>query len=144
MITDKGQVKIMDFGLAKVRGGSLMTKVGTTLGTAAYMSPEQARYTVIWHRARKELGITINEYCLADTVHRLSGNRSSVPGWCYAKKEQLAESLGFSRQAIHSMAKNLIKKNIIEKNIETGYLRTTNLWYERVETFKERLNNPAS
>jgi serine/threonine protein kinase/formylglycine-generating enzyme required for sulfatase activity len=43
MITDKGQVKIMDFGLAKVGEGIQLTREKSTIGTAPYMSPEQIR-----------------------------------------------------------------------------------------------------
>jgi serine/threonine-protein kinase len=41
IITKRSEVKIIDFGLAKLRGQARLAKTGTTMGTVAYMSPEQ-------------------------------------------------------------------------------------------------------
>src|SRR3712207_9295658 len=43
MVNKEGVVKLADFGIAKAAEQSDITKVGSVLGTAAYLSPEQAR-----------------------------------------------------------------------------------------------------
>lgn len=100
---------------------------------------EEARYTLVLHSTRKALGISINEYCFADTVHKLSSAHSPVPGWCFAAKEQLGDSLALTRQAIHAMIKRLAAKDLIEVQPQTGYLRSTPRWRDTVEVKKAQV-----
>lgn len=62
MVTDEGIVKVMDFGLAKIKGTSMITKEGEIMGTAAYMSPQQATGEATDHRTDIfSLGVVLYE-----------------------------------------------------------------------------------
>ncbi|MGB2959015.1 MAG: serine/threonine-protein kinase [Bacteroidota bacterium] len=62
MVTADGHLKIMDFGLAKLKYGTGVTRPGTSLGTLAYMSPEQAQGVPADHRSNIwSLGVVLYE-----------------------------------------------------------------------------------
>ncbi len=67
IVTKDGLVKIVDFGLAKLGGATRITKTGTTMGTPAYMSPEQVRGVDVDHRTDIwSLGVIMYEQLSAE------------------------------------------------------------------------------
>ena len=107
MVTERGEVKILDFGLAKLSGRTLLTKSGTTLGTAAYMSPEQARGEVVDARTDIwSLGVVLYEM--------LTGMRpfesDYEPALVYAILNQQPESMRKLREDIPEVLDQIVGK----------------------------------
>jgi serine/threonine-protein kinase len=101
MVTDAGGVKIMDFGVARVRGAEHMTMDGHVVGTPAYMAPEQVlahevdgradlySVGVVFYRlltgalpfeADSPVGMLHRQ--IAELPTPLSEHRDDVPEWC--------------------------------------------------------------
>ena len=103
-------------------------------------------YTTINHEARVRLGLTINEYCVYDLIHNLASNPKNIQmGWCYAKKETIADYLDLSRATVFRAIKKGLEINLLEKHPEQpAFLKATSDWYDSVMIKVESQNETAS
>jgi hypothetical protein len=72
MIDREGRIKVMDFGIARAAADDTLTQTGTVLGTAAYLSPEQARGDAV--DARSDI------YSLGCVLYEMLSGRAPFTG----------------------------------------------------------------
>ena len=117
MIAPGDQLKIMDFGLAKLKGSTGLTKTGTSLGTLSYMSPEQAQglnadqRSDIW-----SLGVVFYEMLTGETLFKAEHEAALL--YLIVNEEPPAPSL-LDRKIPHQVD-NVVKK-MLEKDPNKRY-----------------------
>ena len=123
MLTKKGQAKITDFGLAKLTGGVDLTKTSTVMGTAAYMSPEQARGDRVDHRTDIwSLGAMFYEMLSVKAPFQRDHEQASI----FAVLNDKPTPLSLIRTDIPAHIENVIEKAMAKK-IEQRYRNVNGL-----------------
>ena len=106
LATESGATKLADFGIAKAAEQTRITQVGAVLGTAAYLSPEQAR--------GQEAGPPSDIYSLGVCAYQLLAGRlpheySSLTELALKQQEQAVEPIASQRPEVPAALDHAIR-----------------------------------
>ncbi|MCH9032197.1 MAG: serine/threonine protein kinase, partial [candidate division Zixibacteria bacterium] len=117
ILDSDGHPKILDFGLATLKGSSKITKVGSTIGTAAYMSPEQADGKEVDHRSDLfSFGVVLYELIAGRTPFK----RDSEPAMLKAIVSDAPEPVARFKSGVPDGLQGIIDK-ALEKDVRMRY-----------------------
>jgi len=123
IVTDKGEIKILDFGLAKLPKGTVVTEEKSTLGTTHYMSPEMIEGQEINHRTDIwSLGVVLYELFTGQLPFK--GDYESAT--MYAILNEPYEPISKSKSEVSEELDGVISK-CLEKNPDDRYQHVDDL-----------------